>query len=539
MEKAFENIINYLKQDDFKTFETELKQYILDKDKYTSEQRAEYYVTLRKALEDKFIENDDVKDKYTQIFRYTIMFLNKKDYDTLKFWSITAKHFEKFQMLDVAVKCYLEYAKFENSDKRVYGDIAEILFKYKHDDVQALKYYKKFTEYFHDNAYVYNMAGHLTEKIYKSEHLDEQFYYFEKAHALQPKVRSFIKNLALIAGKNKDVGRFCKYSGMLLKTNPKKQELFDYGCWSLYNKIFKNFYKYYQYRFYKEEGATEYPNVDDRLWNGIDDIKGKKLIIRREQGYGDSITYVRFLPLIKKLVPNFTFIDRDPLVSFLQYNYPDIDIVDDKKDLKDLDFDYQIPMMNLLSVLKITDKNMPFKDGYLKADNKLADAFKKKYINPQKFNIAIAFKGCQTYNGDNRDMPEETWLKLTKLPNVQIYSVQVDAKERMFQFKESQKIIDLSNELTDFEKTAAVLKNMDLIVSTDNVVLNLAGAMGLKTFGIFNYYSDFRWFTLKGNDTGWYDSIKVYRVKKYNAWNELFDMVINDVQKLADEKTKK
>ena len=538
MENEFLKVVEYLNNEDFQTFEEELKKYILEKDKYTQEQRAENYGILRSSFEQKFIKYDDDKKNYSKIFRYTLLFLNKKDYDTLKFWSMTATRFEKFKMYEVALKCYLEYIKSDKSDKRVYGNIADILYNEKHDDLAALKCYKKYTEYFHDDAYAYNMVGHLLEKIYKSEYVEEQFANFEKAHYLEPKVRSFIKNIALIAGKNKDIGRFCKYSDMLLKTNPTNQELFDYGCWSLYNKIFKNFYKYYQYRFYKEEGETKYPNVDDRLWNGKDDLTDKKLIIRREQGYGDSITYIRFLPLIKKIAPNFIFIDRYPLASFLKYNYPEYDIRDDKKDLQDYDFDYQLPMMNLLAVLKITDKNMPFKDGYLKAKDELVKDFSEKFINPKKFNIAIAFKGCQVYNGDNRDMREETWLKLTELPNVQVFSLQVDCKEHMFELPESKKVVDLSDYITDFEKTAAAMKCMDLIVSTDNVILNLAGAMSLKTFGIFNYYTDFRWFTLKGNDTGWYNSIKVYKNKKYDAWEETFDTVLEDVRKLADEKIK-
>ena len=76
---------------------------------------------------------------------------------------------------------------------------------------------------------------------------------------------------------------------------------------------------------------------------------------------------------------------------------------------------------------------------------------------------------------------------------------------------------------------------MDLIVSTDNVILNLSAALGQKIFGIFNYYPDYRWFTLKGNDSGWYNSIQVYQNKKYDDWENTFEKIYSDVEKIVNQ----
>ena len=66
------------------------------------------------------------------------------------------------------------------------------------------------------------------------------------------------------------------------------------------------------------------------------------------------------------------------------------------------------------------------------------------------------------------------------------------------------------------------LKNMDIVISTDNVILNLAGALGVKTYGLFNKYPNFRWFNLKGDNVGWYNSVTPLQVEENNCWADVF-----------------
>jgi ADP-heptose:LPS heptosyltransferase len=79
----------------------------------------------------------------------------------------------------------------------------------------------------------------------------------------------------------------------------------------------------------------------------------------------------------------------------------------------------------------------------------------------------------------------------------------------------------------DFYDTACAIKNMDLVISTDNVILNLAGALGVKTIGLFNKYTNYRWYKLKGNDTGWYKSVRPIRAKVQDDWEQVFEDLLN------------
>ena len=92
---------------------------------------------------------------------------------------------------------------------------------------------------------------------------------------------------------------------------------------------------------------------------------------------------------------------------------------------------------------------------------------------------------------------------------------------------ESDKVVALGDTFNEFTDTACAIKNMDIVISTDNVILNLAGALGVKTYGLFNKHANFRWYKLKGDDTGWYKSVKPLQVEENNCWSEVFSEVIN------------
>ena len=75
------------------------------------------------------------------------------------------------------------------------------------------------------------------------------------------------------------------------------------------------------------------------------------------------------------------------------------------------------------------------------------------------------------------------------------------------------------------------IKDMDLVISSDNVILNLSGALGVKTFGLFNKQTNYRWFKLNDN-TGWYKSIKPIQAKSQNNWDSVFEELKKQLEDL-------
>jgi ADP-heptose:LPS heptosyltransferase len=80
-------------------------------------------------------------------------------------------------------------------------------------------------------------------------------------------------------------------------------------------------------------------------------------------------------------------------------------------------------------------------------------------------------------------------------------------------------ITNLGKTFNNFTETASAIKNMDLIISTDNVILNLSGALGVKTIGLFNKDTNYRWFKTKGNDVCWYNSTTPLQAETQDDWD--------------------
>ncbi|MGN0013889.1 MAG: hypothetical protein ACI37T_00550 [Candidatus Gastranaerophilaceae bacterium] len=533
--------IKYLNNSEFRNFQQTLELYFGELKRNPSSIKNFYkgksknYQILKKSLMKKLADFSEEYNEYLIIFEYIQKYLKEEDFNNFLFWKNAGENFKKLQKFDLAYQTFLKCLKVKDVQIDILRVIGDLLYFDKKDYQKAIKFYEKYLEFKNDNAYVYNVLGCLYEKCYKSSMVEKQIEYFEKAHYIGTTDKIFIKNAMIIAGKNHCTEKFFEYREKLLQNNPTHGDLYDCACWSLFNNDFETFHKYFHHRFFKENDATLYDNVNYKLWNGKEDISGKKLLVNYEQGFGDSILCARFLPELEKLAPNFVLKIQDPLYSLFKYNYPIFNIVSSTQKVENNGYDFQIPFMNLLSVFNVSDKHIPCFEKYLNVADEKIQIFKQNYINTEKFKVGIAFKGNITYQGENRDIPVDILAKITRNKDIQVYSLQVENNKELFDLPESSSIIDLGSVLTDFEQTAAAIKNMDLIVSTDNVVMNLSGALGVKTFGLFNYYTDYRWFVLENNNTGWYKSIKVYQNTKYDEWLPTFEKVLEDIRLLLNK----
>lgn len=112
------------------------------------------------------------------------------------------------------------------------------------------------------------------------------------------------------------------------------------------------------------------------------------------------------------------------------------------------------------------------------------------------------------------------------IKNIDYYSFSLDNNS-------DERVISLGKTFENFTDTACALKNMDIIISTDNVILNLAGALGVKTYGLFNKYPNFRWFKLNGDNVGWYESITPLQVEENNCWSDVLSELVKILSKYS------
>ena len=205
--------------------------------------------------------------------------------------------------------------------------------------------------------------------------------------------------------------------------------------------------------------------------------------------------------------------------------FPGIDeIVEKEKDaIPNVKFDIYTYLMSLLGIFNTNLESIPNKIPYLKTNPEFAKKFKTKFNN-DKFKIGIVWAGNPLQENDkNRSTKFEKFKILKRISEVQLYSLQKGEASKQLN---DVGVINIADEIDDFADTAAIIENLDLIISVDTSVAHLAGAMGKPIWTLLTFMPDWRWL-LERNDSPWYPSMKLFRQSKSGDW----DFVFNDVCK--------
>lgn len=436
--------------------------------------------------------------------------------------------------IEAGIEFLKKYEELAPDKIAAYGTVAEILGLKLKMYPEAISYLEKYIQINQKNALAYNTLGHFYSAYYNDEFLEKQLNCFLNANKLLPNDPMYIRNIIFVYEKIGDVKNTDKFYKKLLKLNPTHLDYYYYGCFLLQQGNFIEGYKYFEHRFFATESAFEYPkwlDTEKRL-KSCDNLSDKTVLIFHDSGYGDTIMYVRFIEQLKQKVKKIIFFVPDKLIGLFEASGIDVEMHSMTDDLTELDYDYNAALMDLPMLLATTKDSIPKTEGYLKIPQPKVEAYKKEHLeNTGKIKIGISYCSNPKYkNQTNRDIPLEAFYPLAKLNNIEVYSLQVlDPTEQIKNLPPDIKITNLSPTFKDFEDTAAAMLNMDLIITTDNVILNLAGALGVKTYGLYNKFHDYRWFKMNGKDVGWYKSIKPYQAETFNGWDDLMVRIVNDL----------
>ena len=308
---------------------------------------------------------------------------------------------------------------------------------------------------------------------------------------------------------------------------------FDLATMYLAQGDFKNGFKEYEWRFKKEEMIPHILRNKDifskPVFTGLEDIKDKTLLLHSEQGFGDSIQFIRFLPQIKERYNCKIALKCREGLKELFACIKEIDILVDRSE-ETPKFDYQLSIMSMPYVLgmeKIDD--LPKQNPYLFAlEDKEFDVKKEK----GKINIGICWSASVTGESYDGKVFDLKYLEsLIKSDKINVYSLQVgDGKEDIEKYGYEKDIIDLTPKLTNFAKTASLIDKLDLVISSDTSVAHLAGALNKPVWIPLQKIPDWRW-SNKGETTKWYPSAKLFRQKTQRVWDGVFQSIIAKLSK--------
>lgn len=479
--------------------------------------------------------------------------LHKKDKKNVEYVKSIAVSLVKLKAYSIVKDNFLEtLEKHKNNDPEILNIIGAVYFGIPEHFADAIPYYEKLLKIRPDNADVNYRLAFLYERVYQDQKLDVQIKYAEAAlkNAVDKNVVRIL--LGKLYYRNGQKDKCVEVLKENLKKDPSPDDIIAYSRYLMKEGHIAEGYGLYRCRF--ETGNVAYPDAltDDKRWDGKKDLKNSTVIVHYEQGFGDTVMFCRYLPDIAKKAKKVIFVVQKNMIPILKSsgyeNYCEILSHEADVNLKidlgqsnrsvmysggsgmaKIPHDYHIPLMDTPYLFDESPDKMTHAGGYLTVDKDKVEEYRKKNIKKnKKLKIGLAYHGTKDSILTYRDISVKKFLPLLKMEELEFYSFQSDeyAKE-LEELDPSIKIYDLGQKFKDFEDTACALSCMDLLISTDNVVMNLAGAMGLKAYGLFNVISESRWYKTEGDDIGWYKSVKPFRAKTFNDW----DCLIEEVRK--------
>lgn len=290
-----------------------------------------------------------------------------------------------------------------------------------------------------------------------------------------------------------------------------------------------------EYEWRKKIPSIKIQQFSKPEWDGSAQ-PGKTLLIHAEQGIGDTFQFIRYVNLAKPLVGAALFLCRPSLARVLR-NAKGVDnLVTTEEELPD--FDIHTPLISLPLLLGTTDKaSIPRDVPYLTAEEDLSSHWEKELQGANQLKVGICWQGNPNYNADaQRSIPLDELRPIIDLKTTRVISLQkIHGLDQLEKFSGKEPIENLGPRLDEntgaFVDTAAVISNLDLIITSDTAMAHLAGALGAKTWLLLPKNADWRW----GDDTeqtAWYPTMQLFRQEEPEDWAGVVQKVCDELKRL-------
>jgi len=308
---------------------------------------------------------------------------------------------------------------------------------------------------------------------------------------------------------------------------------FNLATVHLLTENFKEGWQGYEWRFRRREWKRTYPHrYRQPRWTG-ENFAGKRLLVHSEQGLGDILQFVRYLPKVKARGGTVVFETRKALMDLFK-NLPGMDdlVMFAPDGQPSTEFDLYVPLASLPGIFETTLENIPAEVPYLFADQEKIARWQER-LSENGLRVGLVWAGTDT---DPRRACHLKWLKtLSDIPGVYLYGLQKGIAAEQIEVEglpQGMRMTNLGQEFEDFTDTAAVVENLDLVVSIDTSVAHLAGAMGKPVWLMLPYAADWRWF-LNRDDSPWYPTMRLFRQPKARDWKSVGQQIAIELARCA------
>lgn len=257
-------------------------------------------------------------------------------------------------------------------------------------------------------------------------------------------------------------------------------------------------------------------------WSGAP-FAGKTILLWAEQGFGDSLMFLRYVPLVKAMGGR-VILETQPALLSLAATCAGADLVVPQGGRLP-PFDLQASLMSLPWLFRTELSTIPAETSYLRVPEKVPHAAgiqEQLTLSQGNRRIGLVWAGNPNHPRDvERSLPAALLAPLAALPGVSWFSFQLRRSEEV----PLPNLVSLAPLLGDFADTAYALSNMDLLITVDTSITHLAGALGIPTLVLLAFMPDYRWM-LGRNDSPWYPSLRLYRQPSYGDWESVIQQIL-------------
>jgi Flp pilus assembly protein TadD len=281
------------------------------------------------------------------------------------------------------------------------------------------------------------------------------------------------------------------------------------------------------------------------LWNGSS-LAGKTILLHGEQGLGDMLQFVRYAPLVKQRGGKVIVECHAPLTRLLS-GFRGIDgLLSRGSGLPR--FDVHAPILSLPGMFRTTLATIPASVPYIHADGGLVRHWRRTKnwevrsttldLRSSHFTVGVAWQGNPQHPQDHlRSIPLAQFAPLMSVQGVQFVSLQKGPGTKLARDNFATCFIHPPtsfDEAGPFMDTAAIMQNLDLVISSDTVVPHLAGVLGVPVWVALPLAPDWRWL-LQREDSPWYPTMRLFRQTKYGQWEDVFARMAEELRGLLEK----
>lgn len=271
------------------------------------------------------------------------------------------------------------------------------------------------------------------------------------------------------------------------------------------------------------------------LWYG-DDIRGKRILLYAEQGFGDVIQFVRYAPMVADRGAEVILGCQKELKSLLKSLRGVSAVVAFGEPLPQFDFQCSLP--SLPRIFHTTPRNIPSLFPYLQADPRaIAKWGDRMRVDSLALNVGMAWAGSPGHlNDGNRSCPLHVFEAIACVQGLKLFSLQKEINERWTSIPLTDlNITDYTEDIEDFSDTAGIIMNLDLVITVDTAVAHLAGALGKPVWMLLPFAPDWRWM-LERDDSPWYPTMRLFRQPAPGDWASVITEVRDALERMMPAK---